>query len=75
MGGKLLLEPRLCQRQRISPNHLAGIYSAIIRTIPFTFNLEKTMSYGDFTLTKIKKELGIEIIEGVTLFGSIKDLD
>lgn len=29
------------------------------------------MSYGDFTLTKVKKELGIEIIEGVSLFGAV----
>ncbi len=29
------------------------------------------MSYGDFTLTKVKKELGIEIIEGVSLFSSV----
>ena len=29
------------------------------------------MSYGDFTLSKVKKELGIEIIEGVSLFGEV----
>jgi hypothetical protein len=29
------------------------------------------MSYGDFTLTRVKKELGIEIIEGVSLFGDV----
>ena len=29
------------------------------------------MSYGDFTLSKVKKELGIEIIEGLSLFGEV----
>ena len=29
------------------------------------------MSYGDFTLSKVKKELGIEIIEGVSLFHEV----
>ena len=29
------------------------------------------MSYGDFTLAKVKKELGIEIVEGVSLFGEV----
>ncbi len=29
------------------------------------------MSYEDFTLTKVKKELGIEIVEGVSLFASV----
>jgi len=29
------------------------------------------MSYGDFTLAKVKKELGIEIIEGVSLFDAV----
>ena len=29
------------------------------------------MSYGDFSLSKVRKELGIEIIEGVSLFWEV----
>lgn len=32
------------------------------------------MSYGDFTLTKVKKELGVEIIEGVSLFDTVSPI-
>ncbi len=29
------------------------------------------MSYSDFTLARVKKELAIEVIEGVSLFGAV----
>jgi hypothetical protein len=35
-------------------------------------NEENIMAYSDFTLARVKKELGIEVVEGVSLFATVE---